>query len=93
MAIFDSKSRYARFSTRTGAIDAQGRPVACVTPAKTSVKPELGLHRRNDFQRLDHLAAHYLNDPAGYWELLDANDALTTEAVARAEFIRIPVKG
>jgi hypothetical protein len=93
MAIFDPKSRYARFSRRTEALDSSGRPVACVTPAKTPVKPELGLHRRKDFQRLDHLAAHYLNDPAGYWELLDANDAMTTEALARAEFIRIPTKG
>ena len=93
MAIFDSKSRYAKFATRTTARDAEGREVACVTPARVPTKPEIGLHRRYDHQRLDHLAAHYLNDPAGYWEILQANDALTTEQLARVETIRIPMKG
>jgi hypothetical protein len=93
MAVFDPKSRYARHASRTTARDAQGREVACVTPARPPAKPEIGLHRRHDHQRLDHLAAHYLNDPAGYWEILQANDAMTTEALARVEAIRIPVKG
>ena len=48
-------------------------------------------HRVADGERLDHLAAVYLNDPEQYWRLADANgvmhpDELTAEI---GRFVRI----
>ncbi len=43
-------------------------------------------------QRPDHLAAHYLDDPAGFWRLAEANDAIQAEWLTEQAEIAIPVK-
>lgn len=92
MAIFDPKSRYVRYSQVSQARDRRGRVVACVTPAVVPAQHELGKHRKRDGQRLDHLAAHYLNDPAGYWRIAEMEGAMTAEAALAPALIKIPTR-
>jgi len=39
------------------------------------------------------LAARYLDDPAGYWRICDANDAVLPDAIAEARELAIATKG
>ncbi len=93
MSIFDRNSRYVKYAQTTKATDRRGRLVSCVTPAEIPSQPELGRHRLRQGQRLDHLANHYLNDPAGFWRVAEINDAMTVESALDTPLIRIPAKG
>lgn len=92
MSVFDPKSRYVRHSSVTTATDRRGRAVACVTPAVVPPQVELGKHRLKQGQRLDHLAGHYLNDPAGFWRIGEINDAMTAESALDGALAKIPTK-
>ena len=93
MSVFDPKSRYVKFATVTQAVDRRGRTVSCLTPAVVPPQTELGRHRLREGQRLDHLAAHYLTDPAGYWRIAELNDAMTVESALDTALVGIPTKG
>ena len=92
MSVFDPKSRYVKHSQVTTAVDRRGREVACVTPALVPPQTELGKHKLRQGQRLDHLAAHYLNDPSGFWRIAEMQDSMTAEAALNSALVRIPVK-
>jgi hypothetical protein len=92
MSVFDAKSRYVKYAKVTSAPDRRGRVVSCVTPAATPLQSELGQHRLRQGQRLDHVANHYLGDPAGYWRVAEINDAMTVEAALADPLVRIPNK-
>jgi hypothetical protein len=92
MSIFDPKSRYVKHSTVTTATDRRGRKVYCVTLALVPTQTELGKHRLKQGQRLDHLANHYLNDPAGFWRIAELNQAMTAEAALDTALVEIPTK-
>ncbi len=92
MSVFDPKSRYVKHSTVTTATDRRGRTVSCVTPALVPPQTELGKHKKKQGQRLDHMAAHYLNNPAGYWRIAELEGAMTAEAALAPALIRIPTK-
>ena len=53
---------------------------------------QLGFHLLKQGERLDLLAARYLNDPAGYWRIAEQNDVMLPEALTEAREIEIPVK-
>ena len=93
MSRFTQKSRYVRFAQTMEAVDRRGRTVLALTPAELPTERELGEHLRRDGQRLDHLAAHYLDDPEGFWRLARLNDALTPDVLAERRRLKIPVKG
>ena len=93
MSIFDRKSRYVKYAQITKATDRRGRLVSCLTPAMVPDQNELGHHRLRQGQRLDHLANHYLDNPAGYWRIAEINDAMTVESALDTPLIRIPAKG
>jgi hypothetical protein len=93
MAVFGPTSRYVLHASVTQAIDRKGRLVACVTPARIPPAANLGIHRRHDGQRLDHLAERYLGDPTAFWRIARHNDAMTVEQVAGQPLIAIPVRG
>jgi hypothetical protein len=93
MSLFGAKSRYARFATAYETVDGRGRKVAAVGPAAIPARPTLGDHLLRDQQRLDHLAAHYLGDPDGYWWIADHNHRLLSEATLAAPSVRIPREG
>jgi hypothetical protein len=93
VSVFGEKSRYVKYSHVLVAVDARGRTVNWVTPARIPEQRLLGEHRRKTGQRLDRLAAHYLDDPTGFWRIAALNDAMTADAIAELPLVRIPVKG
>ena len=92
MSVFDPKSRYVKYAQVTTAADRRGRQVSCLTPAPVPPQIELGKHRLKQGQRLDHLANHYLNDPAGFWRIAELNQAMTAEAALDTALVKIPTK-
>jgi len=89
--MFDPNSRYLGVAGYT-AIDRRGRMVTVIPAPDKPDQALLGLHRRIDGQRLDHLAFHYLADPAGYWRICELSDVMLPDALAEARDIPIPVK-
>ena len=89
--MFDPNSRYAGVAGYT-AMDRRGRMVTVVPAPDKPEQALLGLHRRIEGQRLDHLAFHYLSDPAGYWRICELSDVMLPDALAEARDIPIPVK-
>jgi hypothetical protein len=87
--MFDAKSRYAALPTyrRT---DLRGRTVDVVPAPPAPNDPLLGIHARKDGERIDHLAALYLSNPAGYWRIAEINDVMTPEVLIDATKLRIP---
>ena len=49
-----------------------------------------GYYPRPDGQRLDSIAAHFLNDATASWQLCDANDSVVPDALAVHNLIAIP---
>jgi hypothetical protein len=90
--MFDPTSRYYNQPTFT-VTDRRGRPVVAVPAPDRPLQSLLGLHRRVQGQRLDHLAFHYLNDPAGYWRICELADVMLPDALSEARDIPIPAKG
>lgn len=89
--MFDDKSRYASAPTES-VPDARGRTVTAVLPPAPPKQLQLGLHALREGERMDHLAALYLSDPAGYWRIAEQNDVMLPEALTEAREIEIPVK-
>ena len=78
--MFDEKSRYAKAETYS-VIDVRDRPVVVVAPPPIPTYALLGIHLLKQGQRLDHLAALYLNNPAGFWQIAERNDVMLPEAL------------
>lgn len=89
--MFDEKSRYAK-TDQYHAVDQRGRTVTVVAVPAVLPAPVLGVHRLKQGQRIDHLAAKYLSDPAGFWRIGEANDAMLPDALAEQIEITIPQK-
>lgn len=49
-----------------------------------------GFHRRQEGQRLDLLAHHYLADATAFWRLCDASDTPSPDALAARDQVGIP---
>jgi hypothetical protein len=86
---FDDKSRYSGVATYQ-VLDAQGRSVTVVAVPGAPEQTTLGTHLRKQGQRLDHLAAKYLRDPAGAWRLCELSDVMHPQALAEETEIPIP---
>ena len=93
MSVFDVKSRYARYASVYKTTDLRGREVTAVGPPSLPDRPPLGDHQVKDHQRLDHLAAHYLNNANGFWSLVHHNRRILPDAVLAAPSLRIPREG
>lgn len=93
MSVFHSTSRYIAHAKMGQAVDRKGRTVPCVLPARIPPAAHLGIHRRREGQRLDHIAEHYLADATAFWRIASHNDAMTVEQTAETPLVAIPVKG
>ena len=91
MPAYDPKSRYAKVPTYR-VVDHRDRLVNVTPSAPPPEQPIAGWHVRREGQRPDHLAAHYLDDPTGFWRLAEANDAIQAEWLTEQADIAIPVK-
>ena len=89
--MFDKKSRYAKQNTYQ-VIDRRGRTVTVMVPPLAPTQSLLGYHARRQGQRLDHMAAKYLDDPAGFWLICELNDVMQAEMLSEADEIGIPRK-
>ncbi len=89
--MFDPKSRYAKAETYV-VTGAGGREVPVVVPPPAPAQLQLGIHLLRQGERLDLLAAKYLNDPGGYWRIAEQNDVMLPEALTEAREIEIPAK-
>jgi hypothetical protein len=90
--VFDKLSRYFKLTTYT-VRDHRGRDVAVVPVPPPPNEGLLGIHVLKQGQRLDHLAALYLANPAGYWRICERNDVMLPEALTEAREIEIPGAG
>jgi len=85
--MFESTSRYAGLETAVREApgpDGEPRPVRYVRrrflpPADAGAT--LVEHRVAQAERLDHVAARYLGDPAQFWRVADANRELNPDAL------------
>lgn len=91
MASYDERSRYRDVPVYP-VPDRRGRPVNVVAVPAAPQQPIAGLHLLRQGQRPDHLAAQYLDDPAGFWRLAEANDAMQAEWLTERREIAVPVR-
>lgn len=89
--MFDESSRYKDAPVET-VEDARGREVRAVTPQDTPNRRLAGYHRRQQAQRLDHLAHRYLGDATAYWKICEINDVMHPDQLAERSMIAIPTK-
>lgn len=89
--MFDEKSRYFKL-TPFILKDHRGRDVTVIPTPPAPEESLLGIHFHKQGERLDHLAAKYLSDPAGYWRIAEQNDVMLPEALSEAQEIEIPGK-
>jgi hypothetical protein len=87
--MFPPASRYAKAATFEARLPNGTVVTALVLPAPRSPRP-IGYHPRAVGDRLDLIAAKYLNDPTGFWRLCDANDSLVPGALERRALIGVP---
>jgi hypothetical protein len=89
--MFTEKSRYNK-SEQYLIKDKRGRTVKVVAIPDIPEQTLLGRHQLKDGQRIDHLAAEYTGDEAGFWRIANINDAMLPEAVSEKPEISIPEK-
>jgi len=80
--MFTSNSRYAGIATTTITVTAPDGSERTITYVRRRLLPRPGDHTRltehtvAPGERLDHIAARYLGDPAQFWRICDATDIL-----------------
>ena len=89
--MFDDASRYSQQETYT-ILDHRGREVTVVASTDAPALTLLGIHRRVQGQRLDHLAFKYLRNPTLFWRICELNNVMLAEALSEADEIEIPAK-
>ena len=89
--MFDEKSRYLKAETYV-VTDHRGRQVSVVATPPSPAQVLFGIHLLKQGERLDLLAAKYLNDPAGFWRIAEQNQRILPEALTEAREVEIPTK-
>ena len=89
--MFDDKSRYKKQEQYT-VKDRRGRTVPVVSVPAAPAPRIIGYHLLKQGQRVDHLAFKYLDNPAGFWRIAEANDKMLPEALTEQTEIAIPNK-
>jgi hypothetical protein len=89
--MFSQNSRYAGLATYQ-AIRADGTSVTVIRLPIPVQRPLAGYFARKKNQRLDLIAAHFLADATAFWQLCDANKALSPDALAVHNQVGIPQK-
>lgn len=90
--MFANDSRYYGLGTYTITLP-DGRAVTATNLPLPKASPLLGYHPKVVGDRLDLLAARYLNDPTWSWKLCDANDLPSPDALVARPLIGIPMRG
>lgn len=90
--MFSRNSRYANVPVYPARLPMGQTVNAVRLPIRARPATE-SQHARDDSQRPDLIAAHYLDDATAFWRLCDAGGAVAPDALAARERIAIPVKG
>jgi len=90
--MFFPDSRYAAAGTYEVTL-ADGTVVTATRIPGPVARATLGWHRRLDGERLDLIAYRHLKDATKAWQLCEANDALSPDALAARDLIAIPPQG
>ncbi|MDI6104121.1 hypothetical protein QLQ12_36570 [Actinoplanes sp. NEAU-A12] len=91
MSSYDERSRYRDVPVYQ-VPDHRGRTVSVVAVPPPPEQAVAGVHLLRQGERPDHLAAQYLDDPAGFWRLAEANDAMQAEWLTERREITVPVR-
>ena len=89
--MFSPNSRYAKM-TRYTTRKLDGTMVTATRLPLPLAVALSGFHRRQEGQRLDLIASHYLADATLFWQLCDADGAVVPDALAVHDLIGIPQK-
>jgi hypothetical protein len=90
--MFSPTSRYADAGSYQVTL-ADGSVVTVTRIPALVPRAPIGWHRRADGERLDLIAYHFLKDATRAWQLCEANDAISPDALAVHELIAIPPAG
>lgn len=90
--MFPPNSRYADAGTYQVTLADESVCTATYIPLPV-VRAPIGWHRRADGERLDLIAYRYLADPTRGWQLCEANNAISPDALAAHELVAIPPAG
>ncbi len=91
--MFASDSRYAKLTTYQVTMPDGTVVTATRLPLPPVSLPLAGYHPCRAGDRLDLLAARYLQDPTWFWKLCDANGTPAPAALAARPLVGIPVSG
>jgi len=91
--MFASDSRYAKLTTYTVTLPDGTVVTATRLPVAPVQLAMAGYHVRVQGDRLDLLAARYLQDPTLFWKLCDANGTPAPAALEKRPLIGIPRGG
>jgi hypothetical protein len=89
--VFSPDSRYLNQPVYTVTLP-DGTQASAVIPVLPSPVPIVG-YAQQAGQRLDMVAAQYLNAPTGFWRLCDSNNSVLAGALAARALIGIPQGG
>ncbi len=87
--MFFPGSRYQNTGTYT-ITKPDGSVISAARLPLPAQPPLQGFHRRQQGERLDLIAARYLNDATTFWQLCNASDALSPDALAARDLVAIP---
>ena len=87
--MFSDRSRYKLVATAQVELH-EGQTATYVRFPARKRSATLGYHRREEGQRLDHLANYYLKDPSRFWLLCDTNECPSPHALGVRDLIAIP---
>jgi hypothetical protein len=89
--MFFPGSRYHKLTPYT--VTRPDGTTAAVTRLPLAARgPLRGFHRQLEGQRLDLIAARYLNDATTFWRLCNASGTICPDALAARALVAIPVK-
>jgi hypothetical protein len=91
VTVFFSGSRYLGLGTY-GVTRRDGTTVTVTRLPLPAGGPLLGYHRRLVGERLDLVAARHLKDPTAFWQLCDANDSVSPDALGAAPLVGVAAK-
>jgi hypothetical protein len=91
--MFASDSRYAQLTPYTVTLPNRQIVLATRVWISPTQMPLAGYHTRVQGDRLDNIAARYLQDPTLFWQLCDANGTPVAASLEARPLIGIPLGG
>jgi hypothetical protein len=88
--MFANNSRYYSLPTYTVTLSDGTQAVAVASHMPNALKLA-GYHRSIRGDRLDLLAARFLQDPTLFWQICASNNAPAPDALAAAALVGIPI--